>query len=69
MADYTRTERTVTTVRYELPTPSNAAEFNKALGAASSSFRSIRGRDVSWDNDLSVTAEDDLVVISFTKED
>ncbi len=69
MADYVRTERVTRQVRYELPSPTSMAEFSKATGAAGASFRSMRGREATWDDDLHVVAEDDVIVIWFEVPD
>lgn len=65
MADYVRTEKTTKQIRYELRSPTNAVELQKAVGAALRSFEETKGRPADFDDDLRVTAEDELVVISF----
>lgn len=65
MADYVRTEVTSKRIRYELRSPTNHAELAKALSAAGRSFEETKGRPATFDDDLTVTAEDDLVVVSF----
>jgi hypothetical protein len=65
VADYVRTEVTTKRIRYELRSPTNAVELAKATAAASRSFEEKRGRPVDFDDDLAVTTEDELVVISF----
>lgn len=65
MADYVRTEVVTKRIRYEVPSPTNGAELDKAVSAAAASFRALKGRAIAYDDDLRVTAEDDLVVVWF----
>lgn len=65
MADYVRTEKTTREIRYELPSPTNHSEYAKARAAAARSFEELIGRPPTYDDDLKITAEDELVVIWF----
>jgi hypothetical protein len=69
MAAYTT--RTVTYIehRWELSTPSNGTEISKALHAAQREWHIIKNTPAARDDALTVTTEDDLIVISFTEED
>jgi hypothetical protein len=70
MAKYTRVERVETTVRFTLATPTNAVEVDKAVHDASREVATVM--DVSqtalWDDALTVTVEDNLIVISYQKD-
>jgi len=65
MADYVRTEVTTRRIRYELRSPTNGTELYKAVAAAETSFQSFNDRPIAYDTDLTVTAEDELIVVSF----
>lgn len=69
MAAYTR--RTVSYIehRWELSTPTNGTEVSKALNAAQREWHIIKNTPAAWDDALTVTTEDDLLVISFTEKD
>lgn len=65
MADCTHTTKTVRTYRWELRTPSNCAELDKAVLWAAQEFREQFGRSIEYDDDLRVAVEDDTIVIWF----
>lgn len=66
MADYVRTEVTTRHIRYELRSPTNVVEIQKAVAAALRSFEEEKGHPANFDDDLTVTVEeDDLIVVSF----
>lgn len=65
MADYVRAEQTIKRIRYELRTPTVAAELDKAMNAAARSFNEIHHRSASYDDDLRISVEDELLVIWF----
>lgn len=68
MADYTYRKKTVTQHRFELTAPTNGAELNKAVTAAAREFRMARGRPIQYDDDLTVSPEDETIVIWFEVE-
>ncbi|HEX8321664.1 hypothetical protein [Longimicrobium sp.] len=69
MAEFGREQITVTRTRYLLRTPSNGTELSKALSAAARALASELS--VDWedipDNALTVTVEDDDIVISWER--
>jgi hypothetical protein len=52
-------------LRWELRTPTNGAELNKAVSAAAQAFRAECGRGIEYDDDLSISVEDDKVIVWF----
>lgn len=67
MADYTRHEKTTTTVRYVLALPSNGIEVDKMLYDA---HRERAGGDTVAslpDDAVTASVEDDLLVLSWVK--
>lgn len=69
MADFTWRSVTYIQHRWELTTPTNATELLKAVNAAQREWHVVKNTPTIWDNSLTVTTEDDLLVISFTEED
>jgi hypothetical protein len=51
--------------RWELRTPSNCAELDKAVTWAAQKFREQFGRSIEYDDDLKLGVEDDMIVIWF----
>lgn len=67
MADYTYYTRHVIQHRWELKLPTNATEVDKAITAAVHCWESTRHLPIP-DDALTITTEDDILVISFTEE-
>lgn len=64
-----RVEKTTVTVQYNLPLPTNAVELSKALNWANKEYAEYR--NMHWsdmaDDALTITTEDDVLVISWVK--
>ena len=72
MANYTYISRAIIAHRWELQLPTNGIEMQKAFSAASTSWfehYDPDGMSCLPDDALTVTAEDDTLVISFTVEE
>lgn len=69
MADSTRRLVTLTQHRWELTTPTNATEMSKAISAAVQGWLQLHEGEFTHDDSLSITAEDDNIVIFFNMED
>ena len=64
MADYLRRKRTVTTVEFVLPNPTNIAELGKAMDAA---LKALHASGIApiYDDSILVRADDDEIVMYF----
>ena len=64
MADWTRSERTITWVEYRLELPSNWGEVGKVYGA----LKSELGDRARWDDVVTVTSDGGELIFRYEKE-
>lgn len=62
MAIYSVHVRTTQRTEVTIPSPCPLAEFEKAKAAVRELFRQVHGRTPEFDNDIYVTADDQIVL-------
>lgn len=69
MGDATHRVRSSKVYEFTLRTPTTAVEVQKAIRWAQQKFNEVKGRQVEYDDDIWVTADEEQVIIYFKVED
>ncbi len=69
MADYTTDIESKAWFRVKLRTPTNGAEFAKAMICAEQEYERRNGHKSEWDNDFEVLSSEDEIIIRFEIEE